>query len=86
MRRNRFMQIREDISLKPYNSFGIDVRADFFVELTSEDEILTLIHGQLKNHPGFLIMGGGSNMLFVKDYQGLVIRMANKGIRVIGDN
>lgn len=79
------MQIREDISLKPYNSFGIDVRADFYVELTSEDEILTLIRGQLKDYPDFLIMGGGSNMLFVEDYQGLVIRMANKGIRVIGD-
>jgi UDP-N-acetylmuramate dehydrogenase len=83
------MQIQENISLKNYNSFKIDVRAKKFVELNSTEEIINLINE--KNLAGFenlrglnyLILGTGSNILFTKDFDGTILKINNKGIEVI---
>ena len=76
------MQIREDISLKACNTFNIDVRARYFVELTSIDNIISFIRDPFKRFPGHLILGGGSNTLFIKDYDGLIVHITNKGIHI----
>ena len=72
--------IQKDISLKPYNTFGIDVKALFFAEIIEEQDLIAL-HA----HPVFkenqrLILGGGSNMLFTEDFKGLVIKISIPGI------
>ncbi|GAA3624528.1 UDP-N-acetylmuramate dehydrogenase [Flavivirga jejuensis] len=78
------MHIKQNISLKPYNTFGIDALAKFFVSVSNMDELKQVL--ALKNHPNKLILGGGSNMLLTKDFEGLVIHMNLKGIEVISEN
>jgi len=72
------MQIQENISLRPYNTFGIDINARYFVTFTNNDELeeLTADASRLPT----LILGGGSNILFTKDYDGLVLKNEIKGI------
>ena len=72
--------LQEDISLKPYNTFGIDVKAHFFAEIFNEEDL-----GELSRQPVFadnkvLVLGGGSNMLFTEDYNGLVLKVSIPGI------
>jgi len=74
------LQIQENISLKPYNSFGIDVKARFFAEIFNETDLKSLFESQLAQSEKILIIGGGSNILFTKDYDGLVVKMGIKGI------
>ena len=60
-------------SLLPYNTFGIDVSANRFIEYASVEELKTLIEQGAVTTP-FLHIGGGSNLLFTKDYEGVVLR------------
>jgi len=80
------MQLREEISLKPYNTFGIDVRARFFAEALTEEDVIGLAGSLDDVHLPLLILGGGSNILFTKDYPGTVMKISTKGIRVLNEN
>lgn len=73
--------MQHDISLKPYNTFGIDVKAALFASFDSIAELITLLPS-IKSHET-LISGGGSNMLFTKDFEGLFVRNCIKGIKEI---
>jgi UDP-N-acetylmuramate dehydrogenase len=74
------LQIQENISLKNFNSFGIDAKARFFVEINHKDDLVELfMDPQWKEMPN-LVLGGGSNMLLLNDYAGLVIRINIRGI------
>lgn len=76
--------MKNDISLQPFNTFGIDAKAKWFVEVHSTSELQeTLI--QHKQQPKF-ILGGGSNMLLTKDIDSLVIKIGLKGIHVVNEN
>lgn len=75
------MHILENISLKSYNSFGLDVRAKYFVEVASIQELKHAL--SLNAYPNKFILGGGSNMLLTKDLDCLVIHVALKGIKII---
>lgn len=66
-----------DYNLLKHNTFGMDVRARRFVEYDSEDELLRLIPMLDGN---VLHIGGGSNLLFLKDYEGTVLHSGIKGI------
>lgn len=77
-------QIQEHISLKPYNTFGLEVFAEKFVVIRELNAFIQL----LKDHPnlqeeGMLILGGGSNLLLSKDVKGWVIKNELKGLEVI---
>jgi UDP-N-acetylmuramate dehydrogenase len=77
------MNIRKNFSLKQLNTFGIEARAAFFVEVASEEELRqVLLHEEYTSLPR-LILGGGSNLLFTKDFDGLVIKINLQGITVI---
>jgi len=76
------LQIQENISLKPYNSFGIDVKARFFAEIFDEADLKTLFQHELVKSQKILVVGGGSNVLFTEDFNGLVIKISIKGISV----
>ena len=80
------MQVLENISLKPYNTFGIDVKAKYFAELHSDDEIAAFFSGLKPEHLPFLVLGGGSNILFTKDFEGSVACIRNKGINKLIEN
>ncbi|MFT6838639.1 MAG: UDP-N-acetylmuramate dehydrogenase, partial [Sediminicola sp.] len=78
------MTIQENISLKPYNTFGIDAKARFFCEITSLGELREAL--ELKYHPEKFILSGGSNMLITKDIDALVLYIHIKGIKVEQEN
>lgn len=75
------MQIQQNISLKQYNTFGIDAKAKYFVSVNSVSELQQVL--ELKDYPNKFILGGGSNMLLTKDIDSLVIHVNNKGIEII---
>lgn len=80
------MNIQENISLKPYNTFQIDKKARFFIEVESVHEIKeTLQYAREQNLP-VLILGGGSNVLLTKDVFALVIKISIKGIEVLKED
>jgi UDP-N-acetylmuramate dehydrogenase len=74
------LQIQENVSLKNFNTFGIDTRARYFVEIAHEDELTQLFADPQWQQTERLVLGGGSNMLMVNDFDGLVIRMNIRGI------
>ncbi|MDB5191638.1 MAG: murB [Segetibacter sp.] len=81
------MQIQENISLKPYNTFAIDVTAKYFSSFTSTDELAELfLFDEAKRTLPVLILGGGSNILFTQNYNGLVAKNELKGITLIKEN
>lgn len=72
-------------SLLPYNTFGIDVSATRFLEYASVEELQQLIEQGAITTP-FLHIGGGSNLLFTKDYDGLILHSRIKGIEVLEED
>lgn len=72
-------------SLLPYNTFGIDVSANRFIEYASVEELKTLIEQGAVTTP-FLHIGGGSNLLFTKDYDGLILHSRIGGIEVTAED
>ena len=78
------MLIQENISLKPYNTFGIDVKAKHFVSVSSINDLKQIL--LLNAYPNKLVLGGGSNMLLTKNFNGLVILINLKGIDVISED
>lgn len=77
------MTIQEHHSLKEYNTFGLEAKARYFVEITSIGELKQVLQNEeLKSLPRF-ILGGGSNILLTQDFNGLVIKNSIQGIEVI---
>src|SRR5690606_36622025 len=75
---------RSNISLKKYNSFGLDAKARFFVEVSGPVQLQKVL--ELEAYTKKFILGGGSNMLLVKDIDALVIHMDMKGIQIVEEN
>ena len=75
------MNIQHNVSLKPYNTFGIDVVAKHFVTISTLKELQEVL--ALQDYPKKFILGGGSNILLTKDVDALVILIRLKGISII---
>src|SRR6218665_1634344 len=76
------INIKENVSLKPYNTFGLEVSARCFTEITVADQLTALLQDPAWSTAKKLFLGGGSNILLLNDFEGLVIRIAIKGIKV----
>jgi len=90
--------INENVSLKPFNTFGIDVRARYFASFTTVEELggllewagsrrITVQHGTIsvqKNR--IIVLGWGSNVLFTQDVDGLVMRNGIRGIELVDED
>lgn len=70
-------RILKDLSLKGYNTFGVEARAKYFFEAITVDDLLWIIH-QEEFKGKKMILGGGSNMLLTQDFDGLVIKISFK--------
>jgi UDP-N-acetylmuramate dehydrogenase len=81
------MHIRENISLKSYNTFGINVAARYFAGFTSIEDLNELLsNDQRQTTNQKLILGGGSNILFTKDFDGIVLKNELKGIELVKED
>lgn len=80
------VQIRENISLKHLNTFGIESVAKYYAEINSIDNLLELIGNRVFIASEKLILGGGSNMLFTKNVEGFVVKNNLKGIQVVKED
>ena len=78
------MDIRQNISLKSNNTFGIDAKARYFIEINSEEELREALN--LKGYPPIFILGGGSNILLTGDLEALVLHIAIRGIQVLWED
>lgn len=77
------MIVQKDVQLKPYNTFGIEATAKYFVEVSSIEQLKEILQNPDYQPIKRLVLGGGSNMLLTKDFDGLVIKMSIKGMEVV---
>ena len=77
------MKISENISLLPYNTFGIAVKADFFIEYDSVSDLQEVLKSETIQSNRILHIGSGSNLLFLKDFKGVVLHSKIETISLI---
>ncbi len=81
------MNIKKNRSLIELNTFGVDSVAAHYLKITEEDELTEAVRYVEKNRLGFLVLGGGSNMLFtVPKLNKAVLHVQTKGIEIIDEN
>lgn len=74
------LNIQSNVSLKPFNTFGVEEKASFLIEV-NDNETLTEIFKKGIFSENFFVLGAGSNVLFTQPYDGYIIRMNSKGIQ-----
>jgi UDP-N-acetylmuramate dehydrogenase len=75
------MQVLDNISLKPFNTFGIDVKARQLATFSSLNDLESI-----NINPGTIVLGGGSNILFTKDVDGLVLKNEITGVQELHED
>jgi UDP-N-acetylmuramate dehydrogenase len=80
------MEILKDYDLTSLNTFGVPVKAKFFVEVNTEQELQELFSQEEFRNNSQLFLGGGSNVLFTKDFDGIVVLNKLKGIEILEEN
>ncbi len=80
------MKIFNNISLKKYNTFELDVKAKKLIQINTITDLQALIKKKIFLENDFIILGEGSNILFSKDFSGVIIKNNLKGIKIIKEN
>ncbi len=80
------MLIRENVSLRTLNTFGMNVSARWYVPLTAEEQLEELFLSEKWKPVSHFILGGGSNILFTKNVDALVVRNELRGIEVVKED
>jgi len=78
------MALLKDVSLKNLNTFGLDVKAENLIEISSASELSQSI--STLTNANLLVLGGGSNVLFMNNFSGNVLLNRVKGIEVLDEN
>ncbi|MDD2279429.1 MAG: UDP-N-acetylmuramate dehydrogenase [Bacteroidales bacterium] len=78
--------ISHNFCLKPLNTFGIDVKSEYYIEIQSIDDLREAIKWVKDNHFEWFVLGGGSNVLFKGDFKGVVIKPGIVGIDVVAED
>ncbi len=77
---------KKNSSLKAYNTFGIDVKAKYFAEYHTKSELRSILSDEIVKNNRLLHIGGGSNLLFLNDFDGLVLHSAIASIEILEEN
>ena len=80
------MLLQENFSLKPYNTFGIDVKSRYFATFENVEELQQLLKNPEIASSEKLILGGGSNVLFTQDFGGAVLKNNIRGIKILAQD
>ncbi len=75
-------EVKENVSLKPFNTFGIDVNAKYFRSIESEEQLHELMQTDLFKNERRIVLGGGSNLLFTQNFNGLILHNAIQRIEM----
>lgn len=78
--------LEENVSLRPYNTFGLDVQARYFARFASADELRQLLQRPEVQGLEKLILGGGSNLLFTQDFNGVVLKNEIRGLQILSED
>jgi UDP-N-acetylmuramate dehydrogenase len=78
------MQVQQNYSLKEYNTFGIDAMAKYFSAFQTAEQLKEILEN--KKAESKMILGGGSNILFTKNYDGLVLKNEIHGINIVDED
>lgn len=74
--------IYENATLKKYNTFGLNYKADYLIHIGTEELAISIFNGSVRCHRPILILGGGSNILFTSDYKGTILYPEIRGMIV----
>ncbi|PRY90948.1 UDP-N-acetylmuramate dehydrogenase [Mongoliibacter ruber] len=77
------MHLQKDVSLLPYNTFGIDKKAKYFSIANNIHDVIEAIQFSKKNNIPLVVLGGGSNILLTKDLEALLLKIDIQGISLI---
>ena len=80
------MDLLENHSLLTHNTFGVDVKAKFFIPVKSTADLPAILDFIQANDSRVLVLGEGSNILFTKDFDGTILHMRIEGIHVVKEN
>ncbi len=78
--------IKENYSIKNHNSFGVNVYAKYFSSFSTEEELIEILENEICKTESILILGEGSNILFTRDFEGIILSNKIKGINVISED
>ena len=78
--------LEHNVSLRSYHTFGIEVKARLFARFSSPDELRALLALPKVQQTEMLILGGGSNLLFTKDFEGIVLKNEIRGLEIIRED
>ncbi len=79
------MQFLENVSLKKYNTFGVEAGARYFVTVSDKEELKSVVTGFDPGDTRHLVVGSGSNLLFTGDFDGWVLHNEIKGIEIVDE-
>lgn len=79
------MEVFRNGSLKKFNTFNVDEKAKVLVEINRISDLFTFLSKENQKDK-MLVLGGGSNILFTKSYEGIIISLKNKGIKLIDED
>ncbi|WP_313298246.1 UDP-N-acetylmuramate dehydrogenase [Pseudomonas sp.] len=77
---------QKQVSLKPFNTFGIDVNARYLAQPSNDQQVREALAEAQRRGLAVLVIGGGSNLLLTRDIDALVLHMASRGRRVLSDD
>jgi len=77
------MKLLENYSLKKVSTFHVKTNAEYYTEFASVDELKEILSSEFIKINPYMILGGGSNILFTSDYEGIIIRNVFKGISTV---
>jgi UDP-N-acetylmuramate dehydrogenase len=80
------MTIQQNVDLFPYNTFGIQATAKYFTTIKSVEEAKSLFASEIFKKEKYFILGGGSNLLLTKDFDGLVIKVEIYGKEIVRED
>lgn len=80
------MVVSKNSSLLPFNTFGIDVNADYLIEYSTVEELEEILKSDLLRSNRHLQVGKGSNLLFICDFKGVILQSQIKSIQVIAED
>lgn len=80
------INLYQNYSLKEYNTFNIDANAKYFLEFDNLHELEEVLKNSNINESNFFILGGGSNVLFTENFNGIILHPKFQGISIIEEN